>query len=94
MLSFANGALYSFFVSSGEPADTPVQVSSQGSVPASGSVSGSIDYDIEMPFDELEPFSGHPRSPCASSCGPTVYHGFLKLRGFKPGISFCGSGVW
>uniref|UniRef100_A0A7S0ZXZ0 Uncharacterized protein n=1 Tax=Noctiluca scintillans TaxID=2966 RepID=A0A7S0ZXZ0_NOCSC len=52
----SNGALHSFFVSSGELAATPVQVSSQGSVPAPGLVSGSIDYDTEMPFGELEPF--------------------------------------
>jgi hypothetical protein len=53
----ANGALHSFLISSAEPVPTPVQTVSQGSSsPAAAPTSGSIDYDTEMPFGELEPF--------------------------------------
>jgi hypothetical protein len=53
----ANGALHSFLVSSGEPVPTSVQTGVQGPAPAPATpASGSIDYDTEMPFGELEPF--------------------------------------
>lgn len=52
----ANGALHSFLVSSAEPLPPSVQTVSQGSSPAAAPASGSIDFDTQMPFGELEPF--------------------------------------
>jgi len=52
----ANGALHSFLVSSAEPLPPSVQTVSQGSSPAAAPPSGSIDFDTQMPFGELEPF--------------------------------------